>query len=43
MLAGSIAYCNEVWNCPVLFYTGTKYDNKNYESMVSALLSLQKK
>jgi len=25
------------WNCPVIFYTGTKYDSSKYEQMVAFL------
>jgi len=38
-----ICYCQETWNCPVIFYTGTKYDSSEYEAMVKALLELQDK
>lgn len=38
-----IAYCQDTWNCPVIFYTGTKYDSKNYEAMVDALQKIQEK
>lgn len=38
-----IAYSQETWDCPVVFYTGTKYDSKQYSEMVEALLQLQKK
>ena len=33
-VAGSIefiiAYAKEKWNCPVAFYTGTRYDSEAY-------------
>ncbi len=32
-----ISYCRDTWNCPVVFYTGTKYDSENYEAMVAGL------
>ena len=32
-----IATVREAWNCPVLFYTNTKYNNAGYEQMVAAL------
>lgn len=32
-----IATAKEKWNCEVSFYTGTRYDSKAYEKMVSAL------
>lgn len=38
-----IAYVQETWNCPVIFYTGTKYDSPEYEAMVVRLLELQEK
>lgn len=38
-----IAYAKETWGCPVIFYTGTRYDSSTYESMVARLLELQEK
>ena len=38
-----ITYAESTWNCPVVFYTGTKYDSENYQIMVDALYRLQKK
>ncbi len=38
-----IAYAQETWNCPVVFYTGTKYENEHYAKMVDLLLDIQKK
>lgn len=38
-----ISYAKNVWNCPVFFYTGTKYDSEYYEKMVELLLTIQKK
>ncbi len=38
-----IAYARDTWNCPVVFYTGTHYDDANYAAMVDALLQLQDK
>lgn len=38
-----IAYARQTWNCPILFYTGTKYKSKFYEQMVNALLEIKKK
>lgn len=32
-----IDYVKSAFNCPVIFYTGTKYDSENYEQMVSLL------
>lgn len=38
-----IAYSRETWNCPVVFYTGTKYNSEQYSQMVDALLQLKDK
>lgn len=38
-----IAYCRQTWDCPVVFYTGTKYDSERYAAMVSRLQEVQKK
>lgn len=38
-----ICYAKETWDCPVSFYTGTKFDNVLYGKMVKALYDLQKK
>ncbi len=38
-----ISYAREVWRCPVIFYTGTKYDSELYGEMVDLLLEIQKK
>lgn len=38
-----ICYARETWDCPVVFYTGTKYDSDRYQEMVDALLQLQDK
>lgn len=38
-----ISYVKETWNCPVIFYTGTKYDSKQYEKMINLLYEIQKK
>lgn len=38
-----IAYAKQTWDCPVIFYTGTKYDSEPYAAMVDALLRLQDK
>lgn len=38
-----IAYARNTWKCPVIFYTGTRYNSPQYEEMVKALLQLQKK
>lgn len=36
-------YAKQTWNCPVIFYTGTKYDSKQYQQMVDVLFELQDK
>lgn len=38
-----IVYARQTWDCPVIFYTGTKYDSEMYQQMVDALLKLQEK
>lgn len=38
-----IAYAKQTWNCPVIFYTGTRYDSVRYQQMVDLLLEIQKK
>lgn len=38
-----IAYAKETWGCPVIFYTGTKYDSDQYGQMVELLLQIQQK
>ncbi len=38
-----ILYVRETWDCPVVFYTGTKYESEEYQAMVDALLALQEK
>lgn len=38
-----IAYCRETWDCPVVIYTGTKYDNIKYGKMVELLPDIQEK
>lgn len=38
-----IAYAKATWDCPVLFYTGTQYDNDHYAQMVELLLKIQEK
>lgn len=32
-----IAYAQETWNCPVVFYTNAYYENESYADMVQAL------
>lgn len=38
-----IAYARQVWQCPVFFYTGTRYDSPAYARMVERLLALTAK
>ncbi len=38
-----IAYVKDVWDCSVVFYTGTKYDSPEYAAMVDLLFDIQKK
>lgn len=38
-----IQYAQETWKCPVVFYTGTRFDSRQYEEMISVLYQLQEK
>ena len=38
-----ISYAKETWNCPVYFYTGARYDSRNYAAMVARLYELKDK
>lgn len=38
-----IAYIKQTWDCPIVFYTGTYYDDQEYSKMVDSLLQLQDK
>lgn len=38
-----IAYAREKWRCPVVFYTGTRFDSVQYEKMVALLFRIQQK
>lgn len=38
-----ITYARDTWNCPIMFYTGTKYSNEAYGEMVDLLLQIQEK
>ncbi len=38
-----IAYARETWNCPVMFYTGTRYKSNEYGKMVELLKQIQQK
>lgn len=37
-----VEYARETYSCPVMFYTGTYFENRNYREMVDLLLGLQK-
>ena len=38
-----IAYSRKTWGCPVIFYTGSYYESKEYSAMVGRLLELRDK
>ena len=38
-----IAYCQAVWGCPVLFYTGTRFENEGYQALVEAFPAIAEK
>lgn len=38
-----IHYTYTTWNCPITFYTGAWFDNREYSDMVKRLLELSKK
>lgn len=38
-----ICYVQKTWDCPVIFFTGTRFDNALYGQMVRNLISLQGK
>ena len=38
-----IAYARDTRDCPVVFYTGTKYENSTYADMVNFLLQIRDK
>ena len=38
-----INYAHQTWDCPVVMYTGSYYDNDRYADMVDAALQLQDK
>ncbi len=38
-----IDYVRREWNCPIIFYTGTKFDNPRYQKLVNMLLTLADK
>jgi lysophospholipase L1-like esterase len=37
-----VEYVTEAWNCPVVFYTGTFFENEHYQKMIDLLRDLQK-
>ena len=37
-----ISYAKKTWNCPVVFYTGSRYESAEYQAMVDRLFELQK-
>ena len=38
-----IHYVRSTWNCPIIFFTGTKFDNPRYQKMVNMLLDIADK
>lgn len=38
-----ICYARETWDCPIIFYIGTKYDSEQYAQMVELLYAMQDK
>ena len=38
-----VAYAKDTWNCPVVFYTGTRYDSDLYGEMVHLLAKIAEK
>lgn len=38
-----LRYVKNTWDCPTVFYTGTRYDNQAYGAMVKRLYQLQQK
>ena len=38
-----IAFVRETWGCPIVFFTGTRYDNPRYHKLVNQLLRLEEK
>ena len=38
-----IFYAKETWRCPVVFYTGTRYDSEQYAILVQLLLNIKEK
>lgn len=38
-----ISYVRSTWNCPIMFYTGSRYDSIEYEAMVNRLMEIASK
>lgn len=38
-----IAYVRDNWDCPIMFYTGSRYDSKVYDAMVKRLYEIADK
>ena len=38
-----ISYVRRTWPCPIMFYTGSRYDSKDYEAMVNLLYDIANK
>ncbi len=38
-----ICYTQNTWECPVIFYTNSRYDSEQYDAMQKRLYELQKK
>lgn len=38
-----IAYARQTWGCPVVFYTGTRYESEEYAALVKLLLQIREK
>ncbi len=38
-----VKYVSDTWKCPVMFYTGTRYDSEQYGEMVKTTVALQEK
>lgn len=36
-----ICYARQTWDCPVVFFTGSRYDSPAYEAMVQRLMELK--
>lgn len=38
-----ISYVRTTWNCPIMFYTGSRYESENYQAMVDRLYEIADK